>query len=143
MISITPQGNIYLCNVPLENDYKNQLTFANINAQETYFNSKVVMSFDNYTYIKKDSVIKLGINIDDIMGCNYLFYRNGGFSNKTYYCFISRKEYINENVTAITIETDVFQTYQFDMEFQYSFVEREHVNDDSVGLHTIPESLET
>lgn len=142
-MTVTPQGNIYLCNVPLENDYKNQLTFATKNSQETYFNSKIIKTFDNYTYIKKDSVIKLGVNIDDIIGCNYLFYRNNGFSNRYYYCFITNKEYINENVTAITIDTDVFQTYQFDMTFDYSYVEREHVSDDSVGLHTIPEGLET
>lgn len=142
MISITPQGNIYLCNVPLENDYKNQLTFTNKENQETYFNSKIITTFDNYTYIKKDSVIKVGVNIDDIIGCNYLFYRNVGFTNKIYYCFITNKEYINENVTALTIETDVFQTYQFDMEFDYSFVEREHVDDDTIGKHTLPEGLE-
>lgn len=143
MISITPQGNIYLCNVPLENDYKNQLTFTNKENQETYFNSKIITTFDNYTYIKKDSVIKVGVNIDNIIGCNYLFYRNVGFTNKIYYCFITNKEYINENVTALTIETDVFQTYQFDIEYKDCFVEREHVNSDNYGEHTVPEGLET
>ena len=143
MITVTPQGNIYLCNVPLENDYKNQLTFANAEAQQTYFNSKIITSFDNYTYMKKDSVIKVGVNIDDIIGCNYLFYRNSGFTNRIYYCFITNKEYINENVTALTIETDVFQTYQFDIEYKTCFVEREHVNNDTMGLNTVPEGLET
>lgn len=142
MITVTPQGNIYLCNVPLENDYKNQLTFTNAEAQQTYFNSKIVTSFDNYTYMKKDSVIKVGVNIDDIIGCNYLFYRNTGFTNRIYYCFITNKEYINENVTALTIETDVFQTYQFDIEYKTCFIEREHVNNDTMGANTIPENLE-
>ena len=41
MISITPQGQIYLCKTPLENDYKNQLTFSNSTSQLTYFNSKI------------------------------------------------------------------------------------------------------
>ena len=143
MITVTPQGNIHLCNVPLENDYKNQLTFTNAESQQTYFNSKIVMSFDNYTYIKKDSVIKVGVNIDDIIGCNYLFYNNGGFTSKIYYCFISNKEYINENVTALTIETDVFQTYQFDISYKKCFIEREHTTTDDYGEHTVPEGLET
>ena len=34
-MTITPQGQLYLCKTPLENDYKNQLTFANANAQLT------------------------------------------------------------------------------------------------------------
>lgn len=143
MITVTPQGNIYLCKTPLENDYKNQLTFTTRENQLNYFNSKVEKSFENYTYMKKDNVIKVGVNIDEIINYNYLFYRNTGFTNKWYFCFITNKEYINENVTALTIETDVYQTYMFDMNFDYSFVEREHVSDDSYGKHTIPENLET
>ena len=142
MISITPQGSIYLCKTLLVNDYKNQLTFSNATAQLTYFNSTIQKTFDNYTYIKKDNVIKVGENIDSIIGCNYLFYKNTGFTNKYYFCFITNMEYVNENCTAITIETDCFQTYQFDIVYKKCFVEREHVNDDTAGLHTIDEGLE-
>ena len=143
MITVTPQGQVYICKTPLENDYKNQLTFATKIAQENYFNSTIIKTLDNYTYIKKDNVIKVGINIDEIIDCNYLFYRNTGFSNKIYYCFINKMEYINENCTAITIETDCFQTWYFDIRYKKCFVEREHVNDDTIGAHTIPEGLET
>lgn len=143
MVTVTPQGNIYLCKTPLENDYNNQLTFTNFENQMNYFNSTIEKSFENYTYVKKDNIIKIGVNIDEIIDCNYLFYRNTGFTNKYYFCFITNKEYINENVTAISIETDVYQTYMFDIEYKASFVEREHVNDDTMGLHTLPEGLET
>lgn len=143
MITITPQGSIYLCKTPLENDYKDQLTFTNAEAQLTYFNSVIQKSFDNYTYMKKDNIIKVGVNVDEIIDCNYLFYRNGGFTSKWYFCFITNKEYINENVTALTIETDVFQTWQFQINYNPCFVEREHVNSDDYGEHTIPEALET
>ena len=143
MITVTPQGQVYICKTPLENDYKNQLTFATKVAQENYFNSTIIKPLDNYTYIKKDNVIKVGINIDEIIDCNYLFYKNTGFSNKIYYCFINKMEYINENCTAITIETDCFQTWYFDIRYKKCFVEREHVNDDTIGAHTIPEGLET
>ena len=143
MITVTPQGQVYICKTPLENDYKNQLTFATKIAQENYFNSTIIKPLDNYTYIKKDNVIKVGINIDEIIDCNYLFYKNTGFSNKIYYCFITKMEYINENCTAITIETDCFQTWYFDIRYKKCFVEREHVNDDTIGAHTIPEGLET
>ena len=143
MITVTPQGQIYLCKTPLENDYKNQLTFSSSSAQLSYFNSKVVKTFDDYTYIKKDNVIKVSENIDNIIDCNYLFYRNTGFTNKYYFCFITGMEYIAENVTAITFETDVFQTWYFQINYKKCFVEREHVNDDTVGANTVPEGLET
>ena len=142
-MTITPQGQLYLCKTKLENDYKNQLTFSNLSAQLTYFNSIIEHTFDNYTYIKKDGVVQVGKNIDEIIDCNYLFYKNTGFTNKWYFCFITNMEYVNENCTRITFETDCFQTWQFQIEYKQSFVEREHVNDDSVGLHTVPENLET
>lgn len=51
--------------------------------------------------------------------------------------------YVNDNMTEITIATDVFQTWQFNLNYKKMFVEREHVNDDIVGLHTVPENVET
>ena len=40
-MTVTPQGQLYLCKTPLENDYKNQLTFSNENAQLSYFNTTI------------------------------------------------------------------------------------------------------
>lgn len=142
-MTITPQGQLYLCKTKLENDYKNQLTFSNATAQLNYFNSVIQHTFDNYTYIKKDNVVQVGKNIDEIIDCNYLFYKNTGFTNKWYFCFITNMEYVNENCTRITFETDCYQTWLFQIEYKQSFVEREHVNKDTIGLHTVPENLET
>ena len=142
-MTITPQGQLYLCKTKLENDYKNQLTFSDLTTQLNYFNSVIEHTFDNYTYIKKDNVVQVGKNIDEIIDCNYLFYKNTGFTNKWYFCFITNMEYVNENCTRITFETDCYQTWLFQIEYKQSFVEREHVNDDTIGLHTIPEGLET
>ena len=141
IITITPQGSVYLCKTPLENDYKNQLTFANATSQLNYFNGKVVTSETDYTYMKKDNQIIVGKPIDTIISCNYLFYKNTGFTNKYYYCFITNMEYVNENATRITIETDVYQTYMFDIVKKRCFVEREHVNDDTIGKNIVPEDL--
>ena len=142
-MTITPQGQLYLCKTKLENDYKNQLTFSNATAQLTYFNSVIQHTYDNYTYIKKDNIVVVGDNIDEIIDCNYLFYKNVGFTNKWYFCFITNMEYVSENSTRITFETDCYQTYLFDISYTRSFVEREHVDDDTIGKHTLPENLET
>lgn len=139
---INPSTSIYLCDVPIENDNKNQITFANANAQYNYFSSKIVRTFDNYTYQRKDETIVVNAKVDDIRMCNYLFYKNNNFTNKWYYCFINKVEYVSEGSTRIFIETDVFQTWQFDIVYRNSFVEREHVNDDIAGNHTIPEGVE-
>ena len=70
-------------------------------------------------------------------------YQNEAYSDKWFYAYITNLRWVNDHVTEITITTDVFQTFQFELTYKASFIEREHVNDDSVGTHTIPEGLET
>lgn len=143
-ITVTPAGSISLCRTTLENDYKNTLTWSNINAQTNYFNNLPnKVNLTEYTYMKKDGKIRVSIPIDDIINYNYCYYNNGGFTTKRYYCFITRMEFVNENLTDVFIETDVFQTWYFDIVWNRCFVEREHVNNDTIGVHTIPEGLET
>lgn len=142
-ITVTPAGSISLCRTNLENDYKNTLTWSNLAAQTTYFNNLPnKVNFTDYTYMKKDSKIRVATPIDNIINYNYCYYNNGGFTTKRYYCFISRMEYVNENCTDVYIETDVFQTWYFDIKWNRCFVEREHVNNDTIGANTIPENIE-
>ena len=46
---------------------------------------------------------------------------------------------LNDEVTQIKLRTDVWQTWQLSLTYKPSFIEREHVDDDSFGWHTIPE----
>ena len=143
MSAITPQTELRLLKCPIESDNRNQLTFSNATAQYNYFNSLTHITADNFTYQRKDSTIRYPAHIDSILVYNYVMYQNEEYTNKWFYAFITKMEYVNDNMTLITIETDTFQTWQFDITWKRSFVEREHVNNDSVGLHTIPEGLET
>ena len=78
------------------------------------------------------------------MSYNYVMYQNSHYSNKWFYAFIINMEYRADNLTYITIGTDVFQTWQFDMTFKESYVEREHVAvaDDTVYKNFEPENIE-
>lgn len=134
---------VRLLNVPIESDYKDTIFFESEVDQYTYFYNKTMLTGNNFTFQRKDNVIRWGEHIDLISVCNYVMYRNAGYSDKWFYAFIKKMEYVSDGRTDIYIETDVMQTYMFDYVVQPSFVEREHVNDDSVGLHTYPEGLET
>ena len=138
MAVITPQSDVYLLKVPLEINDINQLTFSNATAQYNYFSSLPKLTVNNFTYQRKDGTLRFPENFDDLISYNYVMYRNDAYSNKWFYAFITGMEYLNDNVTAVAIKTDVFQTWQFDLTYKRCFVEREHVNDDTVGLHTVP-----
>lgn len=139
---ITPNSEIRLLKVPFEIDNRNQLTFSNLTAQTNYFLGLSHLSYENTTYQRKDNIIRFEAPIDDIITYNYVMYKNTSYSNKWFYAFITNMEYKNDSTTDITIKEDVFQTWQFDITYKKMFVEREHVNDDTIGLHTIPENLE-
>lgn len=142
-MAFTPSTIVYLCDVPLENDLKNQLTFASVSAQISYFESKTIKSYTNFTYQRKDNIIRVPDHIDNLYNCNYVRYQNSNFSNKWFYAFIVGKSYVNDHCTHLQISTDPFQTYMFDITYYQSFVTREHVNDDTPFIHTLPENLAT
>lgn len=142
MSAITPQTELRLIKCPIESDNRNQLTFADATAQYNYFNGLTHLTADNFTYQRKDSIIRYPAHIDTIITYNYVMYQNEAYTNKWFYAFITNMEYVNDNMTYITIKTDVYQTWMFDMVWKRSFVEREHVNSDTLGEHTVPEGLE-
>lgn len=142
MAVITPTTDVYLLKVPLEINDLNQLTFSNATAQYNYFNSLPKLEVHDFTYQRKDSTIRFGAEFDDLLNYNYVMYRNDAFSNKWFYAFVTNLEWKSPNCTDITIKTDVWQTYQFDITFKPVLVDREHVNDDTIGKNTLPEGLE-
>lgn len=134
---------VYLLNVPLESDYKHTLYFADASAQQTYFESRVVKSAENLSYQKKDNFIRYPAHYDSLLGCNYVMYQNTNYNDKWFYAFITEMKYVDDGRTDIYIETDCMQTWLEEINVKSSFVEREHVSNDAIGIHTVPEKLET
>lgn len=144
-MAITPQTEIRLLKLPLSIDNKNQLTFNNKNEQFNYFNSLDYIDVLNSSYQRKDNIIRFPVHIDTIINYDYCMYKNDNYSDKWFYAFITNMRYVNDNMTEITIATDVWQTWQFDLIFKESFIEREmlSVAEDVPGANLIPEGLET
>lgn len=140
---IIPNSTIYLVKSPLESSNNHQLTFANAEAQMNYFLSLPKVELEKYTYQRKDGILKAEIPFDEAQQYNYVLYQNENHSNKWYFAFITDMQYLSDSVTALNLKTDVFQTWQFDFVYKPCFVEREHVNSDNIGEHTVPENVET
>lgn len=146
---IVPTSRIILLKNPIEIDYNNELTFSSKTAQYNYFYNLPKLECENATYQRKDEVVRFptdpsleGTTYDDLIQYNYCMYQNDKWSNKWFYAFVKEVIFDNPGMSYIKLETDVWQTWCFDITFKKSFVEREHVNDDTIGLHTIPENLE-
>lgn len=139
---------VRLLNVPLTNDYIHTLCFNTPAEQSSYFLSKTVTEdgnqkrYTNFSYQRKDNIIRIPDHYDSLLNCNYVMYKNSSYSSKWFYAFITDLTYIDDGRTDVKIETDVIQTWLFDYEVQASFIEREHVDNDEIGRHTVPECVE-
>lgn len=144
-MNITPDTNIRLLKCPLKLDNKNQITFSNLTSQYNYFSSLPYLEVEGSMYQRKDSSIYYPGLYDDLFEYDYVMYQNDNYSDKWFYAYITGMEYINDNMTRISIATDVFQTWQFDLVYKASYVEREmiDVSSDVPGANLNPENLES
>ena len=133
---------VFLCQVPLENDYKHTFYFSSSSQQQTYFVGRRKHTLSEFSYQRKDSTMRIPLAYDEAIQCNYVMYQNTAYSDKWFYAFITDYEYKGEDQTNIKIETDVIQTWMFDYRIQPSFIEREHTSDDSIGSNLVDETLQ-
>lgn len=153
----TPQSKIYLLKgVPI--DAMNNTFWGAFDTTDKQFNFFISnydhIEFENYTYQRKDGTVVVPGLYDDLRLYNYLIYQNGDTGNKSkwIYCFITSLGYLNDNATSISFETDVIQTWRFEIEqnFMESYIAYEHRpqyydNGDGVNrpcINTQPENLE-
>lgn len=143
---IVPTSNIKILRCPLELDNDNQINFASANDQYAYFNNLPKIEEFDYTYVRRDNNLRVQTNenltYETLLTYNYIMYQNEGFSNKWFYAHITSYTWINSELTILTLQEDFFQSWQFDIVYGNSFIEREHVTDDTIGAHTIEEGLE-
>ena len=150
-VVVTPDSDLYLMRCPLKLDDNNQITFSSATEQYNYFYGLKYYIYQDFSYIRKDNVIRVKTSPQDpnlptyesLLSCNYCMYKNNGYTNKWFYAYITDVKYVNDGTVEITIDTDAFQTWMFEIDYKQSFIEREHVGDDGIGVHTVPEGLET
>lgn len=140
---VTPNSLIHVLQfVPLDNTYKNTIYFTTKSEQANYFLKRVKKTFSNYTYQRIDNFIRVEAKADVLYTCNYLMFQNTAYSNKWFYAFITKVEYINDNATNLYFDLDVMQSWLFDYTTQKCFVEREHGETDEVGDNLVSEPIE-
>lgn len=128
--------------VPLDPTYDHTIFFYTERAQQDYFTSKMKYQFLKQHYQRVNrGVIRIQKKAEDLYDCNYLMFQNAAFGDKFFYAFITGVEYVNNEVSDISFEIDVMQTYHFDYELGQCFVEREHSETDNIGENLVPEDL--
>lgn len=129
-------------NILLDKTHKNVLNYST-NDMLTLLRSKghIVGEASNYSFIQNGK-ISVGYTYNQCLTANYIAYQNPNYSNKWFFAFIDRVEYESNKSTIIYYTIDNWATWFDNLNLKQCFVVREHVNDDTIGLHTLPEGLE-
>lgn len=142
-MNITPNTKLYLLRgVPITNNYKDTLYFANKTAQYNYFYSKRIQTYSDFTYQRVDSgTVRVALGAESCYPCNYLMFQNSSFGDKWFYAFITGVEYVNNECTEITYELDRVQTWFYDLTLKPCMVVRQHAVNDGYYVNCEPENF--
>lgn len=135
-------SNIIICkNIKLDKSYKDVLNYTE-QQMVSLCQTNAVASANNYSFIRGErGYIKTSFSYNDALKCNYMAFQNPDYSNKWFFAFIDDVIYDNDGTARIRYTIDEFSTWFDYWDAEPCFVEREHVSDDTFGLHTIDEGL--
>lgn len=141
MANLQPSSDIRIGKVPWDNTYQHVRWYTSPEQQhaEIVAHCDTMFTRTDYTYVRMDSAIRVPYNAERLYNYNYVVYKNANYGDRYVYAFITAVNYINENTTELVIETDVWQTWMFQISWKPAFVERCHVGDDRIGLWRNPE----
>ena len=136
---------VMICkNIKFDRDNMNVLTYSE-NQILTLCQTYAVRTATNYSFVggHNTNTIVVNFSYSECLSCNYVAFQNKDYNLKWYFAFIDTVEYVSDGATKIHFTVDIFHTWWNYWDAKRCFVVREHVNDDTAGLHTIPEGLDT
>lgn len=137
-------GEIILCKgIKLDKNFENVLSYSEAN-MVTLCRNNAIATTTKYSIL--DPTVKsidIALPYSSCITANYIAFKNPYYGNKWYFGFVNDVKYINNNTTTVEYTIDVFSTWYSKMNVGKAFIEREHVNDDTIGKHTLQEPINT
>lgn len=108
--------------------------------RQFFANWRDKITIENLSYQRATRRLRVTWSTGDFMSYNYLSFQNPD-SGLIYYCFIDDVAYINNQCYEFTFHVDELMTFLPFVDIHSCLVEREHVENDTKGYHTLPEDF--
>lgn len=140
----TLKSKIILCKgINIDKNYVNVLNYTEEQMLSLCQSQEHLVAYaDDYSFIRNRGTISTNFKFDDALQSNYIAFQNKDYSNKWFFAWIDEVNFIGEENTEIKYTIDYFSTWFRNLTLNDCFVVREHTNDDSIGVNTIPEDLD-
>ena len=128
-------------NINIDKEYTNVLSYTEAQMLELC-QANLVAQADNYSFLRTTRSIMAGFTYAQCLQANYIAFQNPDYSNKWFFAWIDDVIYKGDKNTEITFTIDAWSTWFDYWQKKVCFINRQHVNDDTIGIHTVPENLD-
>lgn len=128
-------------NIHIDRQYTNVLSYSEAQMLELC-QANLVAQADNYSFLRPTGSIMAGFTYAQCLQANYIAFQNPDYSNKWFFAWIDEVIYKGDKNTEITFTVDAWSTWFDKWQKKTCFINRQHVNNDTIGLHTVPENLD-
>ena len=137
-------SKIILCKgIKLDKNYVNVLNYTEQQMLALCNdNTHKIAEASDYTFIDRNRKIRVAFTYSQCVQANYIAFQNPDYSNKWFFAFIENVEFKGNNNTEITFKIDSWSTWFSNWTKKPCYVIRHHVNEDTIGLNTVPENLD-
>lgn len=130
-------------NIYIDKQYTNVLSYTE-NQMLALCRSQghLIAEATDYSFLRPTGSIMAGFTYEQCLQANYIAFQNPDYSNKWFFAWIDDVIYKGDKNTEITFTIDAWSTWFDHWTRKKCFVNRHHVNNDAIGLHTVPENLD-
>ena len=128
-------------NIKMDRQYTNVLSYTEDQMLQLC-QENLVAQADNYSFLRQTGSIMAGFTYSQCLQANYIAFQNPDYSNKWFFAWIDDVIYKGDKNTEITFTVDAWSIWFDKWQKKVCFINRQHVNNDTIGLHTIPENLD-
>lgn len=131
-------------NIKMDKNYNNVIDYSE-DQMVKLCRDNIVAEADDYQFIRtniRPNSILCGFDYNLCLQANYIAFQNPDYSGKWFFAWIDDVLYQGDGNTVINFTVDSWSTWFSKLQVKPCYVLREHVNDDTVGLHTVQEGLD-
>ena len=128
-------------NINIDKEYTNVLSYTEAQMLELC-QANLIAQADHYSFLRTTRSIMSGFTYAQCLQANYIAFQNSDYSNKWFFAWIDDVIYKGDKNTEITFTIDAWSTWFDYWQKKVCFINRQHVNDDTIGIHTVPENLD-
>ena len=136
------KSRIILCkNIKMDKSYNNVLSYTEEQMLALCEKNKIAERTD-YSFMRPTTNIYVDFTYEQCIQANYIAFQNKDYSNKWFFAWINDVNYISDKNCELTYTVDAWSSWWDKWNQQDCYILRQHVRDDTIGAHTLPENID-